>query len=134
MNNFTFSGRLTKDPEIRYSNDGKCVARFDIAVNRRYKREGEADADFFNCVAFGKTAEVFEKCSVCKGVKLICESEVRNSNYTDRDGVKHYGTQVVVNSFEFAESKKSNNAPEPTPDKDGFMTVPDGIDEELPFN
>lgn len=140
MNKFIISGRLTNDPEIKYSQDGKTVARFSFAVNRRFKREGDPDADFFNCVAFGKIAETFEKCNVSKGTKLLIEGEVRNNNYTDQNNVKHYGMQVIVNGFEFCESKASSNAPAnnvptfaPT-NSDGFMSIPDGIDEELPFN
>lgn len=137
MNQVFFTGRLTKDAEIRYSNEGKAVAKFDFAVNRKFKREGEADADFFSCVAFGKIAETFEKCNVVKGTKLLIEGEVRNNNYTNKDGQRVYGTQVVVNSFEFCESKASSSEqapPQPSVDSDGFMNIPDGIDEELPFN
>lgn len=137
MNKCIFSARLTADPEIRYSNDGKAFAKFNIAVNRRFKKEGEVDADFFQCVAFGKIAETLEKCKVGKGTKLLIKSEVRNNNYTDRNGEKHYGTQVVVNSFEFCESKSSGSGTSPAQehtDSDGFMNIPDGIEEELPFN
>ena len=141
MNKFMIVGRTTRDAEIMYSNDGKAVAKFDVAVNRKFAKEtDEVKADFFNCVAFGKTAEVFEKCSVAKGTKLIIEGEVRNNNYTDKDGVKHYATQVVVQSFEFAESKSSseNGTSRPAPSNaanDGFYNVPDGVEDEgLPFN
>ena len=136
MNRVIFTGRLTKDAEIRYSADGKAVARFDFAVNRTFKREGEADADFFSCVAFGKTAEAFEKCSIGKGTKLLIEGEVRNNNYTKQDGTKVYGTQIYVNSFEFSESKGNNGVQNTAPaaDQDGFMNIPDGLEDELPFN
>lgn len=136
MNHFTITGRLTRDAEIRYSNEGKAVARFDFAVNRKFTREGEADADFFSCVAFGKIAETFEKCNVGKGTKLLIEGEVRNNNYTNKDGQKVYGTQVVVNSFEFCESKAQNDAQDSTPPAQGtdFMSIPDGLVDELPFN
>lgn len=139
MNKVIFTGRLTKDAEIRYSNEGTAVARFDFAVNRKFKREGEADADFFSCVAFGKIAETFEKCSIGKGTKLLIEGEVRNNNYTNKDGQKVYGTQILVSSFEFCESKGTQeNAQAPnrayTGAADGFMNIPDGIDEDLPFN
>lgn len=137
MNNVKFTGRLTRDAEIRYSSDGKPVVKFDFAVNRRFKREGEADADFFSCVAFGKIAETFEKCNIGKGTKLLLDGEVRNNNYTDKDGRKVYGTQIIVDSFEFCESKASGTgqaAPQPSEYGDGFMNIPDGIDEELPFN
>lgn len=133
MNQFIITGRLTKDAEIRYSNEGKAVARFDFAVNRKFKREGEADADFFSCVAFGKIAETFEKCNVGKGTKLLIEGEVRNNNYTNKDGQKVYGTQVIVNSFEFCESKGNNEAPATAPEPEDFMDIPANIQEELPF-
>lgn len=134
MQKWLAMGRLTRDAEIRYSNDGKAVARFDFAVNRKSKREGEADADFFSCVIFGKLAEAFEKCNVGKGTKLLIEGEVRNNNYTNKEGQKVYGTQIVVNSFEFCESKGTGQQQAPVSNNDGFMNVPDGIDEELPFN
>jgi len=136
MQKWMAMGRLVRNPEIRYSNDGKAVARFDFAVNRRFKREGEADADFFSCVAFGKLAETLERCNVGKGTKLLIEGEVRNNNYTNKDGQKVYGTQILVDSFEFCESKGAGQQEQNAPidNNDGFMNVPDGIDEELPFN
>lgn len=140
MNKFIILGRLCADPEINYSGDGKAVARFNFAVNRRFKRDGEAEADFFNCVVFGKAAETFEKCNISKGTKLLIEGEMRSNNYTDRDGVKRYGMQVVVNSFEFCESKGNAGQQQETPspygaaDENGFMNVPDGLDEGLPFS
>lgn len=126
---------MTADAEIRYSNDGKAVARFNFAVNRRFKRDGDPEADFFQCVAFGKIAETLEKCSVGKGTKLLLDGEMRNNNY-EKDGVKHHGMQVVVNSFEFCESKGSSGqaAPQARTDSDGFMNIPADIDEELPFS
>lgn len=145
MNKFIIVGRPTADPEVRYSQDGKALARFNFAVNRRFKRDGEPDADFFPCVAFGKTAETIEKL-VRKGTKLLIDGECRNNNYTDDSGVKHYGTQVIVNSFEFCESKakdtsrESGSGQEPpigsaADADDGFMSIPDGLDdEELPFH
>lgn len=135
MNKIILCGRLTADTEIRYSNDGKAVARFNFAVNRRFKRDGDPEADFFQCVAFGKIAETLEKCSVGKGTKLLLDGEMRNNNY-EKDGVKHYGMQVIVNSFEFCESKGSSGqaTPQPQTDSDGFMNIPADIDEELPFS
>lgn len=135
MNKIILCGRLTADTEIRYSNDGKVVARFNFAVNRRFKRDGDPEADFFQCVAFGKIAETLEKCSVRKGTKLLLDGEMINNNY-EKDGVKHYGMQVVVNSFEFCESKGSSGqaTPQPQTDSDGFMNIPADIDEELPFS
>lgn len=134
MQKWIAMGRTTKDMEIRYSNDGNAVARFDFAVNRKYKREGEADADFFSCVAFGKIAETFEKLNIGKGTKLLIEGEVRNNNYTNKDGQKVYGTQIAVSSFDFCESKSREGQNQPAQSSDdGFMNFPDGIDEELPF-
>ena len=127
MNLVVLVGRLTADPEIRRNND-KAVAKFSLAVNRRFKREGEADADFFNCVVFGKTAEFLEK-YFHKGMKAVVTGELRNNHYTDTNGTKHYSEQVVVNNIEFAESKSTSTPPA---DNSGFM--PMDIGEELPFN
>lgn len=141
MNKFIILGRLSTDIESRTTAEGKMVSRFNFAVNRRFKREGEPDADFFTCVAFGKIAETFQKCDVGKGTKLLLEAEVRNNNY-EKDGVKHYGTQVIVNSFEFCESKSSGdseyvpqtvsaqNAIAQESDIDGFVPIED---MDLPF-
>ena len=139
MNKVIFLARLGKDPEIRYAQaSGNAIASFSIAVNRRFKRDNEPDADWFNCVAFGKTAEFCEK-YLHKGSKVLIEGEVQNDNY-EKDGVKHYGTKIVINKIEFAESKGSqsnsadNTEPETNaPADDGFMNIPDGVDEELPF-
>ena len=142
MNKFLIMGRLCTDPEIRYTSGQKAVCRFRFAVNRRFKRDDEPEADFFQCVAFGKIAETFEKCSISKGTKLMIDGEVRNNNYTDNDGVKHYTDQVIVNAFEFCESKAAAasgsasteyNTPPAKTDDDGFMHVPEGIDYDLPF-
>lgn len=135
MNKFFASGRLTADPETRYTTEGKAVASFNFAVNRTFDRE---NSDFFKCVAFGKTAETIEKL-VRKGTKLLLEGEIRNNNYTDKNGVKRYDMQVLVNGFEFCESKASNNDPNnniPTfaPNSDGFMDLSGIEEEELPFN
>lgn len=142
MNKFICMGRLSTDVEYRTSNTGSTVARFNFAVNRRFKKEGEPDADFFTCVAFGKIAETFQKCNVGKGTKLLLEAEVRNNNY-EKDGVKHYNTQIVVNTFEFCESKASSGeeyAPTPTQPASSSMPVQDDIngfmpidDDDLPF-
>lgn len=151
MNRVIFAGRLTKDAEIRYSPDGKAVARFDLAVNRTFKREGEQEADFFQCAAFGKTAELFGK-YVFKGSKIIVEGEVRNNNYTDKNGQKRYGTQILVNRVEFCESRRQEYAPQqwettqavppeqwsPPPEQmrmesNGFVPVDDSIDDNIPF-
>lgn len=138
MNKWIAMGRLTKDPEIRYGGtNNTCIARFNLAVDRRFKRDGQPEADFFSCTAFGKTGEFVEK-YLKKGIKVVVEGEPQNDNY-EKDGVKHYGFQFIVNSLEFAESKKAseqNNVTEQnnkTTD-DGFMDVPDSIEETLPFN
>lgn len=130
MNKVIMMGRLTKDPEVRYSND-KAVARFSLAVDRRFKRDGEPTADFFNVTAFGKLGEFVEK-YLKKGTKILMEGEVQNDNYTNRDGQKVYGTRIIANSIEFAESKgeqKQEAKPEETHD---WQPV-DPMDG-LPFN
>ena len=127
MNLVVFVGRFTSDPEIRRNGD-KTIGKFSLAVSRKFKREGEADADFFNCVVFGKTAEFLEK-YFHKGMKAVVTGELRNNHYTDTNGTKHYSEQVVVNNIEFAESKSTSTPPA---DNSGFM--PMDIGEELPFN
>lgn len=132
MNVSYFIGRLTADPDIRYTQDGKPIARFRVAVNRNFHKEGEAEADFFNVTAFGKTAERFEKLNVQKGTKLLLTCELRNNNYTDKDGVKKYENQIIVINFEFCERKQDQVAT--SADSDNFESIPDGItDEEFPF-
>lgn len=137
-------GRLTRDPEVRWSQgeNASAVARFNLAVDRRFKRDGDANADFIGCVAFGKTAETIEK-YVRQGTKLLITGRIQTGSYTNKDGQKVYTTDVVVEDMEFAESKKSaesngqssSRPPQPTTaNNDGFMNIPDGIDEELPFN
>ena len=141
MNKTIMMGRLTRDPEVRYtntSNGSTAIASFSLAVDRRFKRDGEPDADFFNCTAFGKIAEVIEK-HVVKGTKLLITGRIQNNNYTNKDGQKVYGVQILVDEMEFAESKNASNGgqaqaqPEPAPSGDGFMQVPDNLDDELPF-
>lgn len=131
-------GRLTADPEIRFSQNGTAIGRFTLAVNRRFTKEGSPEADFHTCVCFGKTAEFAEK-YLRKGTKVVVNGELQDNNYTKQNGEKVYSKQIVLNSIEFAESKNSqaapsNSAPAQKPDKDGFMNIPDSIDEELPFN
>jgi single-strand DNA-binding protein len=134
LNKVILCGRETRDPEIRYSNE-TAVARFSLAVDRKYKREGEATADFINCVAFGKTAEFLEKYGR-QGTKFIVEGRWQTGSYTNKEGVKVYTNDCVVESIEFAESKASsegNTKPEAQPDE--WTNVPDGVtDEGLPFN
>ena len=140
MNKVIMMGRLCADPEVRYGGaNNTAVANFRIAVDRRFKRDGEQDADFFLITALGKQGEFAEK-YLRKGTKILMEGEIRNNNYTNKDGVMVYQNQIVATSIEFAESKssQSNNndyQPQPSPqDNDGFMNIPDGIEEELPFN
>lgn len=142
MNRLIMMGRLVADPEVRYGGaNNTAVANFRIAVDRRFKRDGEPDADFFRITALGKQGEFVEK-YLRKGTKILLEGEIRNNNYTNKDGNMVYQDQIVANSIEFAESKnaQANNgfAPEaPAPNAnvgDGFMNIPNGIDEELPFN
>ena len=155
MNKVILCGRLTKDPEVRYSQGGEpmAIARYTLAVDRRRGRntgDGEQTADFISCVAFGKSGEFAEK-YLKKGTKMIISGRIQTGSYTNKDGVKVYTTEVVVEDQEFAESKNSSNggsygdnysnnasapasAPAPTAAGDGFMNIPDGIEEELPFN
>ena len=146
MNKVILMGRLTRDAEVRYSQGdaSTAVARFSLAVDRRFKRDGdEQTADFINCVAFGRTGEFFERFGR-KGTKFLVEGRIQTGSYTNRDGQRVYTTDVVVENVEFAESKSSSDnnggyvpADRPSPSGaagDGFMNIPDGIDEELPFN
>lgn len=131
-------GRLTRDPEVRYSqgNAQTAIARFSIAVDRKFKRDGEPDADFFNCVAFGKQAEFIEK-YLKQGTKIVTSGRLQNNNYTNKDGQKVFNVEIFVEEIEFAENKRTDQADgyKKTEQHDnGFMNVPEGIDEELPFN
>lgn len=132
-------GRLTKDPDVRYSQGEKpiAIARYTLAVDRKFKRDGEPNADFINCIAFGKNGEFAEK-YLYKGIKIAVEGRIQTGSYTNKDGIKVYTTNVVVESCEFAESKNANQSERPQPmpqtDSDGFMSIPDGIDSELPFS
>lgn len=136
MNKIILLGRLTKDPEITSTAAGTTVARFSIAVDRRFKRDGDPEADFFSCNAFGKTAEFIEK-YLKKGTKVVLDGRMENNNYTNKEGQKVYDNKVIVNEIEFAESKNaaSNNAAqEQQTSSDDFLNVPDGLVEELPFS
>ena len=132
MNKVILVGRLTKDPDVRYTQgqNPTAVARFTLAVDRRFKTEGGQTADFPSCVAFGKTAEFIEK-YFHKGMKIAVDGRIQTGDYTDKDGVKHYTTDVVAEAVEFAESKKADNNP-PAQNND-FVNIPEGIDAELPF-
>lgn len=140
MNVCIHTGRLVRDPEVRTTQSGSVIARFSLAVDRRFKKEGEPTADFLEFIAFGKTAEFVEK--YCKkGTKLDVHSRLQNDNYTNRDGNKVYRNTLYVESLEFGESKASaqrsngSSAPKSPAKDDGFMQIPNGIaDEEMPFN
>lgn len=142
MNKFIGIGRLVKDPEVRYSQgeNSTAVARFTVAVDRKFKRQGdEQTADFISCIAFGKTAEFIEK-YFHKGEKIVVEGRITTGSYTNKDGVKVYTTDITVEQVEFAESKHDGgqvgNKPEPSlAEANDFTTIPDGsLDESLPFN
>ena len=137
MNVVAITGRMTKDPEVRYSQSGTAFASFTLAVDRRFKRDGEPSADFPNCTAFGKTAEFLEK-YFTKGMKAEVVGRIQTRSYEGRNG-KVYVTEIVAEQVNFAESKgdsapKSNYAKPQSDQADGFMDIPDGIDEELPFH
>lgn len=134
MNTFIVMGRLTADPQIRYTAAGAAIATFNIAVDRPFTSGENRKTDFFSCIAFGKTAETIERLHVGKGTKLLTSGEMWNDNYTDQTGIKRYGMKYNVRNFEFCE-KKSLAAPEPqtASPSDEFMNIPDNIDEELPF-
>ena len=153
MNKVILMGRLTRDPEVRYSagENALAIARYTLAVDRRFRRDGEATADFISCVVFGRGAEFAEK-YLRQGIKIAVSGRLQTGSYTNREGQKVYTTEVVVEDQEFAESKSASDnyaasqprqsaapAPAPMPNPsaaglDGFMNIPDGIDEELPFN
>lgn len=145
MNKIILMGRLVRDPETRYSQGESSTAysRFSIAVNRRFKRQGEPEADFFNCTAFGKQAEFVEK-YLRQGTKVVISGNVQNDNYTNKNGEKVYSVRIIAEEIEFAESKNAQGggsaggyqptAPSPQAADDGFLNIPNGIEEELPFN
>ena len=139
MNQVILSGRLTRDPDIKYANN-TTVARYTLAVERRFKKDGEQSADFISCVAFGKNAEFSEK-YLKQGTKIIVSGHIQTGSYTNKDGHKVYTTDVVIDSQEFAESKNAS-ASEPKKEEpkqeqasvDDFMKIDDGItDDEMPF-
>ena len=150
MNRVILMGRLTRDPEVRYSQGERsmAIARYTLAVDRRGRRGQDGNdqtADFINCVAFGRTAEFLERFGR-KGTKFVLEGRIQTGSYTNKDGQRVYTTDVVAENVEFAESKNAsgggdnsgfNPSDRPSPSSaagDGFMNIPDGIDEELPFN
>lgn len=139
MNKVFLSGRPTADPEIRMSQGDNAmkIARYRLAVDRRFKKNEQPEADFINCVAFGKSAEFAEK-YIKKGRKYIVSGRIQTGSY-DKDGVRHYTTDVIVEDQEFADSKNTdsntaNTAPAPSAaSNDGFMNIPEGVEDELPF-
>ena len=150
MNKVILMGRLTRDPEVRYTSgeNSLAIARYTLAVDRKIRKDGDATADFIPCVVFGRSAEFVEK-YFRKGLKITIAGRIQTGSYTNRDGQKVYTTEVVVEDQEFAESKASSDSyaashprtsapeasmPNPGAAAEGFMNIPDGIDEELPFN
>lgn len=148
MNTVTLMGRLVQEPETRATAAGQTVYNFSFAVNRRFIRSGGPEADFFPCAAFGKTAERMEKLQITKGTKLLIQGEIQNDSWTDKQGNKRITTRIIVNDFDFCESKGTQAAAAPAPARmqtatkkpaaeipeETFMAIPDGIDEMLPFN
>ena len=146
MNKVILMGRLNRDPEIRYSQGASqtAVGRFSLAVDRRFKREGQPDADFFNCTTFGKQSEFVEK-YLHQGTKVVVTGRIQNDNYTNSNGEKVYSVQVIVEEIEFAESKNASQsynggapagggAPAPSAASgDGFINIESGVEETLPF-
>lgn len=141
MNKVILMGRLTRDPDIRYTQPNSaqeqtCIARYSLAVNRRFNRDGEQKADFISCVAFGRQAEFAEK-YLRKGTKIAITGRIQTGSYTNRDGQKVYTTDVMIEEQEFAESKAAGQTTRQNPapvSEDGFMEIPDGLEEELPFS
>lgn len=140
MNKIFLMGRPTRDPEVRYSQgeNPMGIARITLAVDRRFKRDGDQQsADFISCVAFKNTAEFIEK-YIQQGTKIVIVGRIQTGSYTNKDGQKVYTTEVVIEEIDFAQSKNDasgSNRPEPSAAVgDGFMNIPDGIDETLPFN
>ena len=146
MNKVILMGRLTRDPEVRYSQGENtlAIARYTLAVERRFQKNGDQNADFISCIAFGRSAEFAEKW-LKQGTKICITGRIQTGSYTNKDGVKVYTTEVVVEEQEFAESKNAsqsngnadfntNSRPVPSAaDSDGFISIPDGIEDELPF-
>lgn len=139
MNKVILMGNLTRDPEIRYTQGEKtmAIARFSLAINRRFSRDGETNVDFFNCTAFGKQAEFVEK-YFRQGSRMLLVGRIQNDNYTNKNGEKVYSVQIMADEIEFAERKQAggnnNSEPEQKKDDDDFMEIPENIESELPFN
>ena len=147
MNKVILMGNLTRDPEIRYtqSENSMAIARFSLAVNRRFARQGDTDVDFFNCTAFGRQAKKKKK-YFKQGSRMLLTGRIQNDNYTNKNGEKVYSVQIIAEEIEFAERKstadanasafQAGGAPQPTAAKadDDFMDLPTGIEDGLPFN
>lgn len=138
MNKVILIGRLTRDPDVRYTQgeEPTAVARYTLAVDRKYKRDGETTADFINCVAFGKNGEFAEK-YLHQGVKIAVCGRIQTGSYVNREGRKIYTTDIVVEEYDFCEKKANSDTYQSTQqntDSNGFMSIPDGADEELPFH
>ena len=135
MNKVVLMGRLTRDPEIRYTQgeNSLCIARYTLAVDRPRQKDKEASADFISIVAFGKAGEFAEK-YFKKGTKLVVGGRIQTGNYTNKDGQKVYTTEIVAEDQEFAESKKSQGEESQGESSDGFVNIPEGIEEDLPFS
>ena len=138
MNKVTLIGRVVRDADIRYSQgqNTTCIARYTLAVDRKFKQEGQPTADFINCIAFGKLGEFAEK-YLHKGVKIAVTGRIQTGSYKNKDGNTVYTTDVVVEEQEFCESKSSNQSQSndrPQSSPDDFMKIPDGIEDSLPFS
>ena len=133
MNKVIMMGRLTRDPEILNAVSGLAIARYSIAVDRKFKKEGEPDADFFNCTSFGKQAEFCER-YLKKGTKVAITGRLQNNNYTNKDGQKVYDVRIMVEEIEFAEGKKDGQQSAQEAPGNDFLNIPDGLVEELPFS
>ena len=139
MNSVQMVGRFTRDPDVRYTDGGSTVARFTLAVDRRYRKDGGEDADFISCVAFGKTAEFLEK-YFRKGQRVGLNGRIQTGSYTNQEGIKVYTTDVIAENVEFVESRGTSMGEQQRPAPasaigDGFMNIPDGVEDEgLPFN
>ena len=137
MNKVIEIGRLVREPEIRYSQGASstCIARYTLAVDRKFKQEGQPNADFINCIAFGKLGEFAEK-YLRKGIKIAVTGRIQTGSYKNKDGNTVYTTDVVVDEQEFCESKsQSNSQPQPAQSNDNsWMNIPDGVEDSLPFN
>lgn len=134
MNKVIMMGRLTRDPEVSSSTSGTTFARYSIAVDRKFKTEGQPEADFFNCTSIGKQGEFVEK-YLKKGMKVLITGRMQNDSYTNKDGQKVYSTKIITEEIEFTESKRDGQTEQRTENTNNdFLSIPDGLIEELPFS